>query len=260
MFYIQWALTLSDCRLKTPRLKTRQTPRSGLSSACDKWNQWIFLKMLEKGLAYRKGAKVNWCAKCNTVLANEQVINGRCWRHKDEEVTQKDLEQWFLKITSYADELLADLDKLGGWPERVRTMQRNWIGKSTGVNIFFKLKDSDLVLPAYTTRCDTIFSVTSIAIAPENTLVLDLVKGTDYEAGAKAFIADVAKQTMIDRENEEKEKEGFFIGKYAINPANGEQIPIFIANFALMYGTGIVMCDAHDKRDFRFARKYDIPL
>ena len=225
-----------------------------------KWNQWFFLQMLKKGLAYKKGAKVNWCNKCHTVLANEQVIDGRCWRHKDEEVYQKDLEQWFLKITSYADELLADLDKLGGWPERVRTMQRNWIGKSTGVNIFFKLKDSDLVLPAYTTRCDTIFSVTSIAIAPENPLVLDLVKGTDYEAGAKAFIADVAKQTMIDRENEEKEKEGFFIGKYAINPANGEQIPIFIANFALMYGTGIVMCDAHDKRDFRFARKYDIPL
>ncbi|HLC92089.1 MAG TPA: leucine--tRNA ligase [archaeon] len=225
-----------------------------------KWNQWFFLKMLKKGLAYKKAAKVNWCDKCHTVLANEQVIDGKCWRHKNQEVYQKDLEQWFLKITHYADELLADLDKLGGWPERVRTMQKNWIGKSSGVNIFFRLKDSKMVLPAYTTRCDTIFSVTFIAIAPENPLVLDLVKGTDFEAGAKAFIADVAKQTVIDRENEDKEKEGFFLGKYAINPVNGEEIPIFISNFALMYGTGIVMCDAHDKRDFKFAKKYDLPL
>ncbi len=225
-----------------------------------KWNQWLFLKMLEKGLAYKKAAKVNWCEKCHTVLANEQVIDGRCWRHKESEVAQKDLEQWFLKITDYADELLEGLEKLGQWPERVRTMQRNWIGKSTGVNIFFRLKDSKTVLPAFTTRCDTIYSVTFIAIAPENPLALELVKGTDYEAGAKAFIADVGKQTLIDRANEEKEKEGYFIGKYATNPANGEELPIFIANFALMYGTGIVLCDAHDKRDFRFAKKYNLAL
>ncbi len=225
-----------------------------------RWNQWFFLQMLKKGLAYKKAAKVNWCGECHTVLANEQVIDGRCWRHKASAVYQKDLEQWFFKITQYADELLADLEKLGGWPERVRTMQKNWIGKSHGVDIFFRLKGSGVVLPAYTTRCDTIFSVTFIAIAPENPIVMDLVKGTDYEAGARAFIADVAKQTLIDRENEEKEKEGYFIGKYAINPVNGEEIPVFIANFALMYGTGVVMCDAHDKRDFRFAGKYGIPL
>ena len=225
-----------------------------------RWNQWFFLKMLGKGLAYKKAAKVNWCDSCHTVLANEQVIDGKCWRHRGTEVYQKDLEQWFLKITEYADELLNDLDKLRGWPERVRTMQKNWIGKSAGVDIFFRLKDSKMVLPAYTTRCDTIFSVTFLAIAPENPLVLELVKGTDYEAGANAFIADVAKQTIIDRENEDKEKEGFFIGKYAINPVNGGEIPVFISNFALMYGTGIVMCDAHDKRDFRFARKYNLPL
>jgi len=225
-----------------------------------KWNQWMFLKMLERGLAYKKAARVNWCEKCHTVLANEQVVDGRCWRHKDVGVIQKDLEQWFLKITGYADELLADLDRLTGWPERVRTMQRNWIGKSGGVNIFFRLKNSGLVLPAYTTRCDTVFSVTFIAIAPENPLAIDLVRGTGYEAGARSFIADVAKQSIIERENEEKEKEGFFTGKYAINPVNGEEIPVFIANFALMYGTGIVMCDAHDKRDFRFARKYNVPL
>lgn len=225
-----------------------------------KWNQWFFLKMLEKGLAYKKAAKVNWCEKCHTVLANEQVVEGRCWRHKDSIVVQKDLEQWFLKITHYADELLEDIQKLGGWPERVRTMQRNWIGRSEGVNIFFRLKDSKTVLPAYTTRCDTVFSVTFIAIAPENPIVMELVKGTEYEQETREFIQKVVHESIIDRENEEKEKEGFFIGKYAINPATNEEIPVYIANFALMYGTGIVMCDAHDKRDFRFARKYGIPL
>ncbi|VVC00694.1 Isoleucine--tRNA ligase [uncultured archaeon] len=225
-----------------------------------KWNQWFFLKMLAKGLAYKKAAKVNWCGKCHTVLANEQVVDGKCWRHKDCGVVQKDLEQWFLKITAYADELLAGLEGLESWPERVRVMQRNWIGKSQGTNIFFKLKGSDKVLPAYTTRCDTIFSVTFIAIAPENPIVLDLVKGTEYEQGAKDFIRKVVDESIIDRENEEKEKEGYFTGNYAINPANGEEIPVYLANFALMYGTGIVMCDAHDKRDFRFARKYKIPL
>ena len=225
-----------------------------------KWNQWIFLKMLEKGLAYRKGAKVNWCAKCNTVLANEQVINGRCWRHKDEEVTQKDLEQWFFKITEYADELLEGLEKLEGWPERVKTMQKNWIGKSRGVDINFMLEGTKKVLPTYTTRCDTIYSVTFIAIAPEHPMIPELVKGTGMEAQVEEFISETLKQSMIDRQNEEKEKSGVFTGKYAINPVNNEKVPIFVANFALMYGSGIVMCDAHDKRDFRFARKYGIPL
>ncbi len=223
-----------------------------------KWNQLFFLKMLEKGLAYRKKAPVNWCPKCESVLANEEAEGGKCWRC-DSEVIKKDMEQWFLKITDYADKLLKDLDKID-WPQRVKTMQRNWIGRSEGVNIFFKLKDSKKILPAFTTRCDTICSVTFIAIAPENPLLLELVKGTDYDEKVKAFVDKVVKEQLEDRINEDKEKEGLFIGKYAINPVNGEQIPVYVSNFAVMYGTGIVMCDAHDKRDFRFARKYGIPL
>ncbi len=225
-----------------------------------KWNQWIFLKMLEKGLAYKQTSKVNWCSKCNTVLANEQVVNGKCWRHNNIDVEQKNLEQWFLKITNYADILLADIEKLNGWPEKVKTMQKNWIGKSQGVDIHFKLEGTNTLLPTYTTRCDTIFSVTFIAIAPEHPMISELVKGTGLEEQVNEFIRETTKQSMIDRQNEEKEKSGIFTGKYAINPVNGEKVPIFVANFALMYGSGIVMCDAHDKRDFRFAKKYDIPL
>lgn len=224
-----------------------------------KWNQLFFLKLLEKGLAYKKKAPVNWCPSCNTVLANEQVENGLCWRCKSS-VDQKELEQWFFKITEYADELLGDIEKLNEWPERVRAMQKNWIGKSHGVDIYFKLEGTDKLLPTYTTRCDTIFSVTFLAIAPEHPLIAELVKGTGLEEQAEEFIESVRRQSLIDRQNEEKEKEGIFTGKYAVNPVNGEKVPIFIANFALMYGSGIVMCDAHDKRDFRFARKYDIPL
>ncbi|MEK6957752.1 MAG: leucine--tRNA ligase [archaeon] len=225
-----------------------------------KWNQWFFLKLFEKGLAYKKAAKVNWCGKCNTVLANEQVINGKCWRHKGEEVTEKDLEQWFFKITDYADDLLKGLEELEGWPERVKTMQRNWIGKSHGADIFFRLEGSNKAIGTYTTRCDTIYSVTFLAIAPEHPMLSELVKGTGMEGQVREFIEETKKQSIIDRENEEKEKSGVFTGRYAINPVNNEKVPIFAANFALMYGSGIVMCDAHDKRDFRFARKYDIPL
>ncbi len=215
-----------------------------------KWNQWIFLKMLEKGLAYKKAAPVNWCPKCETVLANEQVENGKCWRCKSE-VEEKNLSQWFFKLTEYADELLQEIDNLTEWPERVRVMQRNWIGKSHGVDIHFKLEGTDTILPTFTTRCDTVFSVTFLALAPEHPMITGLVKGTKYEKGAKDFVRRMKKQTIADRVNEEKEKEGFFTGKYAINPANKEKVPIYIANFALMYGSGIVMCDAHDKRDFR---------
>ncbi|MCH7902590.1 leucine--tRNA ligase, partial [archaeon] len=225
-----------------------------------KWNQWIFLKLLEKELAYKKNSKVNWCNKCNTVLANEQVENGKCWRHNDETVIEKDLEQWFFKITEYGDELLQNLDKLKDWPDRVKTMQKNWIGKSYGVDIYFKLEGTNEVLSTYTTRCDTIFSVTFLAIAPEHPMIPDLVKGTGLEKQVQKFIEETKKQTLIDRQNEDKDKVGVFTGKYGINPVNNAKIPIFIANFALMYGSGIVMCDAHDKRDFRFARKYDLPL
>jgi leucyl-tRNA synthetase len=225
-----------------------------------KWNQFIFLKFLEKGLAYKKKSFVNWCNKCNTVLANEQVIDGKCWRCQSE-VDQKELEQWFFKIKDYAEELLKDIDKLEHWPDRVKTMQKNWIGKSEGVEIFFKLEDSDTILPTFTTRCDTIYSVTFIVMAPEHPLTLKLVKGTKYEKETLKTIKKIQKQTEIERTTPEgKDKIGCFLGKYVINPVNGEKIPVYIANFALMYGTGIVMADAHDQRDFEFAKKYDIPL
>ncbi|HIH24043.1 TPA: leucine--tRNA ligase, partial [Candidatus Woesearchaeota archaeon] len=227
-----------------------------------KWNQWFFIQFYKRGLAYRKEAPINWCPKCATVLANEQVKDGKCWRC-DSVVEPKNLEQWFLKITEYADVLLEGLSELQGWPEKIRIMQENWIGKSTGVDIHFKLEEHGkpgMVLPAFTTRCDTIFSVTFLAIAPEHPLIETLVKGSEHAQGAKEFCARMKRQSIIDRTNEEKEKEGFFTGRHAINPVNNERIPIYIANFAVMYGSGIVMCDAHDKRDFRFARKYDIPL
>ncbi|MFA6064285.1 MAG: leucine--tRNA ligase [archaeon] len=223
-----------------------------------KWNQFFFVKLFEKGLAFRKKAPVNWCETCQSVLANEEAESGKCWRCNND-VVQKDMEQWFLKITEYADRLLEDLDKVE-WPQKIKTMQKNWIGKSEGVNINFKLKDSSKVLKAFTTRCDTIFSVTFIAVAPESPIVGELVNGTKYENEVKEFVSKCVKEKIEDRTNEEKEKEGIFTGKYVINPANGEEIPVYVSNFALLYGTGVVMCDAHDKRDFRFARKYNIPL
>ena len=223
-----------------------------------KWNQWIFLKFLEKGLAYKKKSLVNWCPDCNTVLANEQVENGKCWRCKNE-VEEKDLEQWFFKITEYADELLKDLDNLN-WPNSVKIQQTNWIGRSEGVNIFFPLEDNSKILPAFTTRCDTIFSTTFIILAPENPLVKEFVTGTKYENETLKILKEIQKQSDIDRTDINKEKIGAFLGKHAINPVNGEKIPIYVANFVLNYGTGIVMANAHDERDFEFAKKYDIPL
>ncbi|MBI3036272.1 leucine--tRNA ligase [Candidatus Woesearchaeota archaeon] len=225
-----------------------------------KWNQWIFLKMLEKGLAYKKKAAANWCPSCKTVLANEQVHEGTCWRCHSP-VEQKELEQWFLKITAYADQLLNDLDKLGNWPERVKVMQKNWIGKSEGVEIFFPVDGMKKAMPTFTTRPDTIFSVTFVVLAPEHSLVSELTKGTKHEKEVAEFVKSAIRESTIDRLNEEKEKKGVFTGRYAINPASKEKIPIWVANFAVMeYGTGAVMCDAHDKRDFKFAKKYGIPL
>jgi len=225
-----------------------------------KWNQWFFLKFLERGLAYKKEAPINWCPKCGTVLANEQVENGKCWRCSSE-VEIKPLEQWFFKITAYSDELLNDIEKLD-WPEKIKIMQRNWIGRSEGVEIFFKVDGSDLVLPAFTTRCDTIFSVTFVIIAPEHPIAKEIVKDSEYEEEFEKIKKVISKQSQIERTTPEgKDKIGCFLGKYAINPVNGEKIPIYVANFCLMdYGTGIVMADAHDKRDFEFARKYNIPL
>ena len=258
--------------LKNIKLIKLQQKQMGLSydwsrqiQSCDedyyKWNQWIFLKFFEKGLVYKKKSNVNWCPKCTTVLANEQVHDGKCWRCSAE-VEPKELEQWFFKITKYADELLKDIDKLKNWPERVKIMQKNWIGKSEGVDILFKLENSDVVLPTFTTRCDTIYSVTFIVIAPEHPLAKELVKGTKYEEEFNKVTKIIGKQSIIERTTPEgKDKIGCFLGKYAINPVNNEKIPVYIANFALMeYGSGIVMADAHDQRDFEFARKYKIPL
>ncbi|MBI2144549.1 leucine--tRNA ligase [Candidatus Woesearchaeota archaeon] len=225
-----------------------------------RWNQWIFLKMLEKGLAYKKKASANWCPSCKTVLANEQVHEGGCWRCHSP-VEQKELEQWFLKITAYAEQLLNDLDKLGNWPERVKIMQRNWIGKSEGVEIFFPADGMKTAIPTFTTRPDTIFSVTFIVLAPEHQLVPALTKGTKYEKEVAEFVKAAIRESTIDRLNEEKEKKGVFTGRYVLNLASKEKIPVWVANFAVMdYGTGAVMCDAHDKRDFKFAKKYGIPL
>ena len=223
-----------------------------------KWTQWLFLQMYKRGLAYKKKSPVNWCPGCKTVLANEQVQDGICERCKSE-VTKKNLAQWFWKITDYAEKLLdyTDLD----WPEKTVTMQQNWIGKSTGVEIDFKLEDSDEVLTCYTTRPDTIYSVTFMVIAPEHPWVKEAIKGTKYAEKIKEVSSKIKKQTDIERTSEGGlDKLGAFVGKYVINPVNGERIPVYIANFALMYGTGVVMADAHDQRDFEFARKYKIPL
>jgi len=226
-----------------------------------KWDQWIFLKMLERGLAYKRKAVVNWCGKCNTVLANEQVHNGCCWRHEDTPVDVKELSQWFFKITDYAQELLDDIEKLD-WAEDVKMMQRNWIGRSTGTLIDFKIKDSDRVLTVFTTRPDTLFGITFLVYAPEHPDVLELVSGTKYEKDVCEFIKKVVLEDRFSRTAEDKEKEGMFIGKHAIHPVTGEEIPIYIANFVLHeYGTGaIIAVPCHDQRDFEFAKKYKIPI
>lgn len=225
-----------------------------------KHEQELFLKFLEKGLAYKKKASVSFCPKCNTVLANEQVEDGKCWRCSTE-VEVKELEQWFFKITDYAEELLEDLKKLE-WPERVKVMQKNWIGKSYGTFVDFKLVDSNKIIKVFTTRPDTLFGVTFIVYAPEHPKVMEYVKETEYEERVKKFVRKVMVEERYTRSAEEQEKEGMFIGKYAINPVNGDKIPIYIANFVLLeYGTGVVMAvPAHDQRDFEFAKKYNIPI
>ena len=226
-----------------------------------KWNQWFFLKFLEKGLAYKKLAPVNWCPACRTVLANEEVEGGECWRCGSAAV-RKDLEQWFFKITEYADRLLNDIDLLEDWPERVRAMQRNWIGRSEGVVIHFKVAETGDDLPVYTTRVDTIYGVTYMVLAPEHPLVAKLTAGTEYEKPVQDFIAEVRILSEVERLSTALEKVGMFIGAHAANPMNGEKVPIYIANYVLVeYGTGAVMAvPAHDERDFEFAKKYDLPI
>jgi leucyl-tRNA synthetase len=226
-----------------------------------RWEQRVFLQLLEKGLVYRKKTTVNWCESCATVLAREQVINGCCWRC-DSQVVPKNMHGWFLKITDYAEELLADLDKLTGWPEKVVTMQRNWIGKSQGLACDFQVENSAERITIFTTRPDTIFGVTFMSLAPEHPLIDLLIAGTEQEAAVRGFI----EQTLLDKQrmalDQEPEKHGIFTGKYCVNPFNGERVPIYVANFVLMeYGTGAVMAvPAHDQRDFEFARKYGLPV
>jgi leucyl-tRNA synthetase len=228
-----------------------------------KWNQWFFLKLYEKGLAYRKKSKVNWCPKCATVLANEQVVGGCCWRHEDTPVEQRELEQWFVRTTNYADELLRELDRLPGWPEKVRTMQRNWIGRSEGTMVDFRLDSAGGdVIKVFTTRVDTIFGATSVQLAPEHPITQKLA-AADPELSAKVaqLIAEQVKAKESDKIGE-IEKHGVNTGHFAINPYNGEKVPVWVANYILMdYGTGAIMSvPAHDERDYEFAKKYDIPI
>jgi len=226
-----------------------------------RWNQWFFLKMLERGLAYRGRAPVNWCERCQSVLSNEQAEGGVCWRHTDTPVVQKELEQWFLKITAYVEELLGDLETLSGWPERVRVMQRNWIGKSVGAEVEFPLADGGS-LRIFTTRPDTLFGATFMVLAPEHPLALSLSAGTSQEAATAAFVTRMRRADKAVRTDAATEKEGVFTGAYAVNPMTRERIPIWVANFVLMeYGTGAIMAvPAHDQRDFDFARQYGLPI
>src|SRR5690242_13206559 len=222
-----------------------------------RWNQWFFLKMLDRGIAYRKKALVNWCPKCATVLANEQVEDGCCWRHETTPVEQRALEQWFLKTTAYADELLRDMAQLeGGWPERVLTMQRNWIGRSEGAEIDFHLEGSGEPIRVFTTRVDTIYGATCVILAPEHPLNERLLDESG-RAHAKAMI-----DARANKDPGDVEKEGFATGHFAVNPYNGEKVPIWVSNFVLMgYGTGAIMAvPAHDERDFEFCSKYQIPI
>lgn len=224
-----------------------------------KWTQWVFLKLYEKGLAYRKKAPVNWCPSCNTVLANEQVVDGECERCSTE-VTKKDLTQWFLKITDYADELLEKLDTLD-WPEKTVAMQKHWIGKSTGAEVTFKVKDSDLKFDVFTTRVDTLNGVTYVVLAPENPLV-DKLTTAEYKDSVENYKEEAKKQSDIERQSISREKTGVFTGSYAVNPINNKEVPIWVGDYVLAtYGTGAVMAvPAHDERDFAFATKFNLPI
>lgn len=226
-----------------------------------RWMQWIFVQFYKKGLAYKKDNPVNWCPSCQTVLANEQVVDGKCERCKSP-VTKKSLSQWYFKITDYADRLLENLDKLPGWPEKVKTMQKNWIGKSHGAQITFKIDGFDKDMDIYTTRADTLFGVTYMVMAPEHPYLNELVAGTEYEAAVNEYVEKVQHMSDIDRTSTSNEKTGVFTGRYAINPINDKRVPIFISDYVLMgYGTGAIMAvPAHDTRDFDFAKKFDCEI
>lgn len=226
-----------------------------------KWTQWIFLKLYEKGLCYRAHTFVNWCPVCKTVLANEQVVQGRCWRCHSP-VEKKETEQWFIKITDYAERLLNGIDKLEGYPENVRTIQRNWIGRSEGCEIIFKLENTNINLPVFTTRPDTIYGVTFIVIAPEHKVLKEMIQRSSKKKDIEDYIKKSLMKTEIERTDATKEKDGVFTGLYAINPFSNEKVEVWVADYVLAsYGTGIVMAvPAHDQRDFEFARKYHIPI
>ncbi len=238
--------------------------------ACDpeyyKWGQWIFLQMWKRGLVERRNSPVNWCPNCNTVLANEQVTDGVCWRC-DGEVEKRELEQWYLKITDYAQELLDDLDQLDGWPERVKQMQANWIGRSEGAEVDFTLCDAagnptDETITVFTTRPDTLFGCSFFLLAPEYPGIDALVAGTDYEQAVREVIEGAKKVSAVERAQGDHEKHGAFTGRYMINPINGEKVPVWVADYVISdYGTGAVMAvPCGDRRDFEFARKYDLPI
>ena len=238
--------------------------------ACDpeyyRWGQWLFLKFWERGLVERRNSPVNWCPDCGTVLANEQVIEGRCWRC-DSEVQKRDLTQWYFKITDYAEELLSDLDQLDGWPERVKQQQANWIGKSEGANVDFELLSAEgeptgETITVFTTRADTLFGCSFFVLAPEYAGLHELVAGTEYEQPVMELVEAAAKVSAVERAQGDHEKHGVFTGRYVANPVNGEKVPVWVADYVIAdYGTGAVMAvPCGDQRDFEFARKYDLPI
>ncbi|MGD9320417.1 MAG: leucine--tRNA ligase, partial [Desulfobacteraceae bacterium] len=226
------------------------------------WEQLIFLKMYERGLAYKKRTFVNWCESCQTVLAKEQVENGCCWRHTDQEVKLKEMDSWFFRTTEYAEEILEHSDRLPGWPERVLTMQKNWIGKSFGAIIRFPIVDSEEVIEVYTTRQDTVYGATFMCFAPEHPMIKEITQGQPQEKKVLAFIERTLKVDSYIRAADFTVKEGIFTGRYCLNPVTEEKIPIYVANFVLFdYGTGAIMAvPTHDQRDFEFAKKYDLRL
>ncbi len=224
-----------------------------------RWTQWMFLLLYKRGLAYRKQAYVNWCTGCQTVLANEQVTEGRCYRC-DSSIQKRKLNQWFFKITDYAERLFTGLDKLDGWKENVKTIQRYWIGKSEGCDILFKIVEKDITFSVFTTRPDTLYGVTFMSLAPEHPFIDDLIHGADNEQEVRTYIDKALARSDIERS--EKEKDGVFLGYHAVNPVTGEKIPLFVADYVLLeYGSGVVMgVPAHDQRDFEFAKKYSLPI
>ena len=226
-----------------------------------RWTQWLFLKFFEAGLAYRKKAPVNWCPNDQTVLANEQVIDGRCERC-GAVVEARNLEQWFFRITAYADRLLEEMELLESWPERVLTMQRNWIGRSEGAEVIFHVEELDVDLPVFTTRPDTLFGATFFVLAPEHPLVPQIVAGTPHEEEVLTYARHAAAQPRVERSDPEKEKSGVFTGRFVTNPVNDNRLPVWVSDYVLMeYGTGAIMgVPAHDERDFAFAQRYELPV